>query len=135
MTICYDIYFPEIYRVLALEWADIVAVACISASLSTRQDYFEVLIKARAIENGNFHIFVNRFGTEDGFQFWGQFGGGSRIVSPNGDLLAKWKYYDEELVVSTIDLDDLEKVRPFIPTIRDLRPEIVDLLRERSHKV
>jgi predicted amidohydrolase len=56
-------------------------------------------------------------------------------VSPNGDLLAKWKYYDEELVVSTIDLDDLEKVRPFIPTIRDLRPEIVDLLRERSHKV
>ena len=107
----------------------------ISASLSTRQDYFEVLIKARAIENGNFHIFVNRFGTEDGFQFGGQFGGGSRIVSPNGDLLAKWKYYDEELVVSTIDLDDLEKVRPFIPTIRDLRPEIVDLLRERSHKV
>jgi predicted amidohydrolase len=93
------------------------------------------LIKARAIENGNFHIFVNRFGTEDGFQFLGQFGGGSRIVSPNGDLLAKWKYYDEELVVSTIDLDDLEKVRPFIPTIRDLRPEIVDLLRERSHKV
>lgn len=129
LTICYDIYFPEIYRILALEGADIVA--CISASPSTRQDYFEVLTKARAIENGIFHIFVNRIGTEDGLQFWG----GSRIVSPNGDLLVKGKYYDEDLVVSTIDLDDSEKVRPFIPTIRDLRPEIVDLLRERSHKV
>jgi predicted amidohydrolase len=89
MSICYDLYFPEIYRILALKGAELVI--CISASPSTRKEYFETLIKARAIENGIFMVLVNRVGIEDGLNFWG----GSQIVGSNGDIIRKGPYYDE----------------------------------------
>jgi len=126
LTICYDLYFPEIYRILALEGSDIVT--CISASPSTRQQYFEILTRARAIENGTYIVFVNRVGIEDGLHFWG----GSHIISPNGDILAKAPYHEEKVASTTIDLDDPRRSRQFVPTIRDLRPEIIDALRQRS---
>jgi predicted amidohydrolase len=129
LTICYDVYFPEIYRILALEGTELVT--CISASPSTRQEYFETLTKARAIENGVFLAFVNRVGIEDGLQFWG----GSNIVSPNGDILAKARYYEEDLTFVTLDLEDLRRVRPFVPTVKDLRTEILDRLVLRAHEI
>ncbi len=129
LTICYDVYFPEIYRILALEGAELVT--CISASPSTRQEYFQTLTKARAIENGVFLAFVNRVGIEDGLQFWG----GSNVVSPNGDILAKARYYEEDLTFVTLDLEDLRRVRPFVPTIKDLRMEILDRLVLRAHEI
>jgi len=127
MSICYDLYFPEIYRILALEGAELVI--CISASPSTRKEYFEILIKARAIENGIFMVLVNRVGIEDGLSFWG----GSQIVGPNGDIIRKGLYYDEETIYSNVDLRELDKTRPFIPALRDLRPEIIDELSKAYH--
>jgi predicted amidohydrolase len=128
MSICYDLYFPEIYRILSLKGAELII--CISASPSTRKEYFEMLVKARAIENGIFMVLVNRVGIEDGLNFWG----GSQIVGPNGDIIKKGPYYDEEVVHSIIELSELEKVRPFIPTLRDLRPEIIDELSKVYHE-
>ena len=128
MSICYDLYFPEIYRILALEGAELVI--CISVSPSTRKEYFETLIKARAIENGIFMALVNRVGIEDGLNFWG----GSQIVGPNGDIIRKGPYYDEEeTIYCNVDLRELGKTRPFIPTLRDLRPEIIDELSNVYH--
>lgn len=129
LTVCYDLYFPEIYRILALEGVEVMF--CIAASPSTRRDYFEILTKARALENGVVLAFVNRVGIEDGLHFWG----GSHVVDPNGEVLAKARYYEEEIVSMSLDLGDLEKIRPFIPTVRDLRTEIVDILRDRSHQL
>jgi predicted amidohydrolase len=127
MSICYDLYFPEIYRILALKGVELVI--CISASPSTRKEYFEMLIRARAIENGIFMVLVNRVGIEDGLSFWG----GSQIVGPNGDIIKKGPYYDEEIVYGRIEPSELDKVRPFIPTLRDLRPEIIDELSKVYH--
>jgi predicted amidohydrolase len=127
MSICYDLYFPEIYRILALGGAELVI--CISASPSNRKEYFETLIKARAIENGIFMLLVNRVGIEDGLNFWG----GSQIVGPNGDIIEKGPYYEEKTIYSNVDLRELDKVRPFIPTLRDLRPEIIDELSRVYH--
>jgi predicted amidohydrolase len=89
------------------------------------------LTKARALENGIIVVFVNRVGIEDGLRFWG----GSHVVNPNGEVLAKARYYDEDVVSLSLDLSDLEKTRPFIPTVRDLRTEVIDILRERSHQL
>lgn len=127
MSICYDLYFPEIYRILALEGAELVI--CISASPSTRKEYFETLIKARAIENGIFMVLVNRVGIEDGLTFWG----GSQVVGPSGDIVVKGPYYDEKVTYGNIRFQELDKTRPFIPTLRDLRPEIIDELRNVYH--
>ena len=125
MLICYDIFFPEIARLLTVDGAQIIV--CISASPSGRRDYFETLTKARAIENSVFLAYVNLVGIEDGLQFWG----GSHVLSPEGRLLAKAKYDVEDEISVTIDYEDVARARTFIATLKDLRPELLESLRKK----
>jgi len=129
MTICYDIYFPEITRLLCLKGANLII--CISASPSVRRGFFETLTAARAIENGVFLAYVNLAGIEDGLQFWG----GSRIIAPSGSIISQAKYDVDDLIHATIDYSDMNRVRTWIPTLRDLRPEIFTLLREETERL
>jgi len=124
--ICYDIFFPEVFRLTRLKGAELMV--CISASPAVRRSYFEILTAARALENTAFLAYVNLAGVEDGLQFWG----GSRLVGPTGDLLAKAKYDEEDVVLSVVDYSDLRHVETFIPTLRDLRPELFDELKKYS---
>ena len=129
LTICYDIFFPEISRLLRLKGSQLII--CISASPAVRSEFFEVLTTARALENTVFLAYVNLVGVEDGLQFWG----GSRIIAPDGRILAKAKYDEEDLVIGTIDYADAERVEAFVPTLRDLRPELFNSLREQAEKL
>ena len=129
LIICYDIFFPEVSRLARLEGAQLTV--CISASPAVRRAYFETLTVARAIENTNFLAFVNLAGIEDGLQFWG----GSRLIGPQGRILAKAKYDEPDLVISEVDYTDIKPVEPFVPTLRDLRPELFDKLKESAEKI
>jgi len=129
LTICYDIFFPEISRLLRLKGSQLII--CISASPAVRSTFFEVFTAARALENTVFLAYVNLVGVENGLQFWG----GSRIIAPDGSILAKAKYDEEDLVTGTIDYADLERVEAFVPTLRDLRPELFNSLREQAEKL
>jgi predicted amidohydrolase len=126
LFICYDIFFPEVCRLTRLKGAELLV--CISASPAVRRGYFEILTAARALENTAFLAYVNLAGVEDGLQFWG----GSRLTSPTGDLLAKAKYDEEDLVISEVNYSDMRSAETFIPTLRDLRPELFDELKESS---
>jgi predicted amidohydrolase len=126
LFICYDIFFPEVCRLTRLKGAKLMV--CISASPAVRRSYFEILTAARALENTAFLAYVNLAGVEDGLQFWG----GSRLVSPTGDLLAKAKYDEEDLVICEVDYNDMRPAETFIPTLRDLRPELFDQLKKHS---
>ena len=126
LFICYDIFFPEVCRLTRLKGAELLV--CISASPAVRRGYFEILTAARALENTAFLAYVNLAGVEDGLQFWG----GSRLVSPTGDLLAKAKYDEEDLVISEVDYSDMRPAETFIPMLRDLRPELFDELKKSS---
>jgi predicted amidohydrolase len=126
LFICYDIFFPEVCRLTRLKGAELLV--CISASPAVRRGYFEILTAARALENTAFLAYVNLAGVEDGLQFWG----GSRLVSPTGDLLAKAKYDEEDLVICEVDYNDMRPAETFIPTLRDLRPELFDQLKKHS---
>jgi predicted amidohydrolase len=126
LFICYDIFFPEVCRLTRLKGAELLV--CISASPAVRRRYFEILTAARALENTAFLAYVNLAGVEDGLQFWG----GSRLVSPTGDLLAKAKYDEEDLVICEVDYNDMRPAETFIPTLRDLRPELFDQLKKHS---
>jgi predicted amidohydrolase len=126
LTICYDIFFPEVYRLIRLKGAQLII--CISASPAVRRSYFEILTSARALENTAFLAYVNLAGVEDGLQFWG----GSRLVGPTGDVLAKAKYDEEDFVICEVDFSDLKAAETFIPTLRDLRPELFDKLKYYS---
>jgi predicted amidohydrolase len=126
LCICYDIFFPEICRLTRLKGAKLIV--CISASPAIRRSYFEILTAARALENTAFLAYVNLVGLEDGLQFWG----GSRLMSPTGDILAKTKYDEEDLVICEVDYSDIRPAETFIPTLRDLRPELFDELKKHS---
>jgi predicted amidohydrolase len=129
LCICYDIFFPEVLRLTRLKGAQLIV--CISASPAVRRSYFEILTCARAIENTAFLAYVNLVGVQDGLQFWG----GSRLVSPSGDILAKAKYDEEDFVICEVDYGDLRIAETFIPTLRDLRPELFDKLKEYSERL
>jgi predicted amidohydrolase len=126
LIICYDIFFPEVARLTRLKGAQLII--CISASPSIRRMYFETLTIARAIENTAFLAYVNLVGIEDGLQFWG----GSRLVGPNGRVLVQAKYDHEDLVMCDVNYSDIRPIEPFVPTLRDLRPELFDKLRTHA---
>jgi predicted amidohydrolase len=129
LTICYDVFFPEVFRLTRLQGAQLIV--CISASPAVRRNYFEILTSARALENTAFLAYVNLAGVEDGLQFWG----GSRLVCPTGDVVAKAKYDEEDFVMCEVDFSDLRVAETFIPTLRDLRPELFDKLKEYSEQI
>ncbi|UCE16408.1 MAG: carbon-nitrogen hydrolase family protein [Candidatus Bathyarchaeota archaeon] len=129
LIICYDVFFPEITRLLRLKGSQLII--CISASPAVRREFFETLTVARAIENTAYLVYVNLVGVEDGLQFWG----GSRIVAPNGKLISQAKHDEEDLVIEKIDYTDLERTETFVPTLRDLRPELFDLLKEQAENL
>ncbi|HLC00821.1 MAG TPA: carbon-nitrogen hydrolase family protein [Candidatus Bathyarchaeia archaeon] len=129
LCICYDLFFPEVTRLTRLEGAKLIV--CISASPSVRRSYFEILTAARALENTAYLAYVNLVGVEDGLQFWG----GSRLVSPTGDIVAKAKYDEEDFVLCEVDFNEMRPAEAFIPTLRDLRPELFDELKKRSERL
>lgn len=129
LIICYDIFFPEVSRLTRLEGAQLII--CPSASPAVRRTFFEVLTVARAIENTAFLAYVNLVGIEDGLQFWG----GSRLVGPNGKVTVQAKYDEEDLVLGEINYADIRHVETFVPTLKDLRPELFDTLKERAENL
>jgi predicted amidohydrolase len=123
LTICYDIFFPEVFRLSRLKGAQLIV--CISASPAVRKSYFETLTLARALENTCYLAYVNLAGIQDGLQFWG----GSRVVSPTGDIIAQSKYDVDDFTICDVCLSELRTAEAFIPTLRDLRPELFDKLK------
>jgi predicted amidohydrolase len=126
LSICYDVFFPEVYRLTRLKGAQLIV--CISASPAVRRGFFEILTSARALENTAFLAYVNLAGVEEGLQFWG----GSRLVCPTGDVVAKARYDEEDFVICEVNYNDLKASETFIPTLRDLRPELFDKLKQYS---
>ena len=126
MMICYDVFFPEVARLLRLRGAQLIVA--ISASPGVRRAYFETLLSARALENTVHVAYVNLVGREDGLHFWG----GSRLIGPTGSIIAKARYNEEDLVVAEADLSDADRAGIFLPMLRDLRPELYQELKREA---
>ena len=124
IEICFDIFFPEITKLYALEGADIVT--CISASPSVTREFFEKILPARAIETTIFMAYANLVGTEHNMTFWG----GNQLIGPRGNLKAGGKPFVEGLVKAEVDLAELEVARQFRPTIRETRQDLMERLGE-----
>ncbi|MFO7678157.1 MAG: carbon-nitrogen hydrolase family protein [Thermoplasmatota archaeon] len=131
LFICYDLYFPEITRVLTLQGADILI--CVSASPSTTRKYFETLLPARALENTIFIVYSNIVGTQEELVLWG----GSQIYDPLGNLLIKAPYFKESIITYDLNIQMIETARANRPVLRDIRPEIYHDLYSlsRFHKI
>jgi predicted amidohydrolase len=123
LIICYDIFFPEIAKALTLKGAELVVI--LSAAPSSSRKFFELLAQARAVENAVPVAYCNLVGVEEGLKFFG----GSVIVGPRGNIMAKAKVYEEDVISVGIDPKEIEFARFHRPTVRDTRPEIFEFLR------
>jgi deaminated glutathione amidase len=117
MTVCYDLRFPELYRILAVRGATVITVPS-AFTYETGQAHWEVLLRARAIENQAFVIAPNQVGeAPPHYRSYGH----SMITDPWGEVLAVAP--DAEcLVVADLDLETEERVRTTLPSLANRRP-------------
>ncbi|HUB98314.1 MAG TPA: carbon-nitrogen hydrolase family protein [Solirubrobacterales bacterium] len=118
LSICYDLRFPELFRILALRGARVVALPSAFTAVTGR-DHWEVLLRARAIEDQVFLVAPNQVGSApphyDSF-------GHSAIVDPWGTVLAVAA--DEEcFVAADLDFGEQERVRDSLPSLANRRPQ------------
>ncbi len=124
LSICYDLRFPELYRLLALDGAEILFVPA-AFTLFTGKDHWEVLLRARAIENQCFVVAAGQIGS---YEPNGSSYGRSMIIDPWGTVLAT---ASDTVGVAFADLDfaRLQKIRSELPSLANRRPQVY----ERHH--
>lgn len=118
MSVCYDLRFPELFRILALRGARIIAVPS-AFTLATGRDHWEVLLRARAIEDQVFVVAPNQSGEAP--PHYSSFGR-SMIVDPWGVVLATAPD-GEGFVTAHLDLAAQERVRESLPSLANRRPQ------------
>ncbi len=119
ITICYDVRFPELYRRLALAGAEVVLVPA-AFIRTTGQAHWEVLLRARAIENAAFVIAsATVHGEEDAFETYGH----ALAVDPWGTVLADLGEEKRAWQVVELDLGKAAEARQTLPVLRSVRPD------------
>lgn len=114
---CYDLRFPELFRLLVDQGAEVIAIPSAFA-MATGRDHWEVLLRARAIENQCIVIAPNQFGHHgEKLQTYGR----SMIIDPWGTVLAK-ATDGSGIITAEIDLDHLARVRSHLPCLQHRRP-------------
>jgi predicted amidohydrolase len=120
LSVCYDLRFPELYRILALEGARIVTIPA-NFTRPTGEAHWEVLIRARAIENQAFAIAaaqVRACPAEQGPAY-----GNSMIVDPWGAILARADGDTPGFVAADLDLSRQDEVREKLPSLANRVPD------------
>jgi len=113
MTICYDLRFPQLYRALAKEGANIIAVPAAFTQV-TGEAHWHVLLRVRAIETGSFIIAPAQVGTHAGGR---QTYGHSLVVDPWGRIMADGGT-EEGIVTAELDLREVDKIRAKLPNLQ-----------------
>jgi len=122
LSICYDLRFPELYRLLALEGAQLFVLPS-AFTYATTRDHWEALLRARAIENQCFVVAANQIGHHGAGL---RSGGRSLIVDPWGVVLAQAP--DREcFILAELELEQLQRVRSQLPTLANRRPSAYHL--------
>jgi N-carbamoylputrescine amidase len=116
IQICWDNFFPEGSRILALKGAQIIFSPTAAAFASQRK--WETVISSNALSNGIYVFRVNRVGSEEKQDFYGR----SFCISPEGELLDKPTGMKEGIALIDVDLRIIDQVRKEWPFFKDRRP-------------
>jgi predicted amidohydrolase len=116
MSVCYDLRFPDLYQSYRRKGADVLTVPAAFTAL-TGQAHWEVLLRARAIENQCYVLAPNQVGRDGrGIATHGH----SMVISPWGEVLAKGSPDKEEIVYAQIFLEEIEKSQKILPGFRKI---------------
>ena len=116
LAICYDLRFPELFRTYALAGARLVFLP--AAWPHPRLAHWQILLRARAIENQMYVVACNRVGKSGKYDFFGH----SCVIDPWGEVCIE-SGEDETLLNAKISMDMVTEAREKIPVFRDRRPE------------
>ena len=129
MLICEDIWHPGAVSLLARQGMDVLIVPSASPGRGVRFGYglgtarsYDVMTRTYAQLTTAYVIYCNRVGFEDGVGFWG----GSRVVGPDGELVAEPAGSDEALVWHLLDRGAVRRARIATPLLRDARHDLTD---------
>lgn len=125
LSVCYDMRFPELYRLMAGHGAQLL-VNCANFTANTGKDHWEPLLRARAIENTCYVAAVGQCGRKPKFQAWGH----TMLVSPWGEVIAALEN-EPGVLTGEIDLGKLEQVRRQIPSLKNVREDVYRLESRR----
>lgn len=132
--VCWDQWFPEAARILALRGAQILVYPTAIGWLREEKEEWgsgqwsawETMLRSHAIANGLFVVAPNRVGSEGNIQFWGA----STVVDPNGCVLCRGTHDMEETLIVELNLAQIDVVRTHWPFLRDRRIDAYgDLLK------
>ncbi|MCL5962658.1 MAG: carbon-nitrogen hydrolase family protein [Chloroflexi bacterium] len=115
LSICYDLRFPELYRALSVRGAKLAFVPT-AFSVHTGKAHWEILLRARAIENQFFVVAPAQFGASPGYVSYGR----AMIVDPWGTVLVKAPQA-ETVILADLDFSSLERLRQELPSLTNRR--------------
>lgn len=118
LSICYDIRFPELYRLLALKGAGIL-LAPANFTVPTGKDHWETILRTRAIENGCYVAAAGQIGRKPNLDAYGN----SMVIDPWGTVIARARN-EPCVIMAEIDLDYIDKVRAQIPSLKNRRTDL-----------
>ena len=115
---CYDVRFPELARILALNGVDVLFVP--AAFPHSRIQHWRTITECRAIENQHYVVACNRTGIDAGVRF----GGSSRIISPSGEVTTAFDADTTGLATAEVSRAELHRVRSGLQIWNDRRPNL-----------
>jgi deaminated glutathione amidase len=126
LSVCFDLRFTEMYRRLSSHGATVLAVPS-SFAVATGRVHWEVLLRARAIENHAYVIAAAQAGTTaEGFSSFGH----SLIIGPWGEVLAESDSDEEDILIATVDTREVDRRRSQIAVLTLQRPDLYRSLPE-----
>ena len=133
LGICWDQWFPEASRALALQGADLIVYPSAIGSEIVRPDFdsrpeWELVMRAQAIMNRVFVAAVNRVGQEERIRFYG----GSFVADPWGNIIKRASLNRPEIVFADLDLSQIREARSFFGFLDTRRPETYGALTRAS---
>jgi predicted amidohydrolase len=120
LSICYDLRFPELYRALMVAGAQIMTVPA-QFQFQTGADHWEVLVRARAVENQCFVVAADQWGTYGDPAKGRRSYGNSMIVDPWGRILARAEDEGDAVLTCELDLAELRRIRETLPALQHRR--------------
>ena len=121
VAICYDRHYPEHFRALALNGAELVVVpTATSMSEQAFRDVWEIEVQAAAVANQIFVAVANRVGEDGELSFFGL----SFVADPRGRVVARAPENEEHLLLVEADLEEIERTRRHVPFLHDLRSDL-----------
>jgi N-carbamoylputrescine amidase len=130
IQICWDNFFPEGSRILALKGAEIIFSPTAAAFASQKR--WEAVISSNAFTNGIYIFRVNRVGSEEKQDFYGR----SFCISPDGELLDRPTGMKDSIALIEIDLKKIDQARKEWPFLKDRRPGVYhEIMQGTAHKI